>query len=86
MVKVAILTDDTCDLPVELIEKLGIIIIPVKIIFSDQVYLSSGPTGELSLNEYYEKTVSEIPTTSTPSPGIIFQKFEEALQKADAAI
>ncbi|MHA1156850.1 MAG: DegV family protein [Candidatus Heimdallarchaeota archaeon] len=86
MVKVAILTDDTCDLPVELIEKLGIIIIPVKIIFSDQVYLSSGPTGELDLNEYYEKTVSEIPTTSTPSPGIIFQKFEKALQKADTAI
>ncbi len=86
MAKVAILTDDTCDLPVDLIKKLDITIIPVKIIFSDKVYNSCGPTGELSLDEYYKRTVNEIPTTSTPSPGMIFQKFEEAFQKADTAI
>ncbi len=86
MAKVAIISDDTCDLPVELIEKLDITIIPVKIIFSDHVFNSSGPTGELTLDEYYERTASEIPTTSTPSPGSIFQKVEEALQKADTVI
>lgn len=86
LAKVAILSDDTCDLPADLIEKLDITIIPVKIIFSDQVFRSSGPTGELALDEYYKRTEIEIPTTSTPSPGVIFQKFEKAFQKADALI
>ena len=86
MTKVAILSDDTCDLPAELIRELDINILPVKIIFSDKVFKSCGPIGELSIDEYYRRLEKELPTTSTPSPGIIWKKLEESFSKADAAI
>ncbi|MHA1124391.1 MAG: DegV family protein [Candidatus Heimdallarchaeota archaeon] len=86
MQKVAILSDDTCDLPVEIIEKYNITLIPIRIIFSDKIYKSCGSTGELSLDEYYSKVTKEIPKTSTPSPGMLVEGFEKALTFGDSVI
>ncbi|HUT81913.1 MAG TPA: DegV family protein [Candidatus Bathyarchaeia archaeon] len=83
---IAIITDDTCDLPIEYIKKYNITIIPTKVIFSDKVFCSCGVDGELTLDEYYSRAIYELPTTSTPSPGIIHKCFECALQKVDSAI
>lgn len=86
MQKVAILSDDTCDLPQELIEKYNITMIPIRIIFSDKIYDSCGSAGELTLEEYYSKVAKEIPTTSTPSPGMLVKGFEKALTYGDSVI
>ncbi|MGC9778433.1 MAG: DegV family protein [Candidatus Heimdallarchaeota archaeon] len=77
---IAIVTDDTCDLPKEYIEKFNLTIIPTKVIFPDKVFSSCGVTGELSLDEYYTRAESELPTTSTPSLGLI-HKFLRQLYK-----
>lgn len=86
MQKVAILSDETCDLPQEMIKKYNITLIPIRIIFSDKVYQSCGSAGELTLDEYYSKAASEIPTTSTPSPGMLVKGFENALEKGESII
>ena len=86
MQKVAILSDDTCDLPQEIIEKYNITLMPIRIIFSDKVYESCGSAGELKTDEYYSKVVEEIPTTSTPSPGMLVKGFEKALSLGDTVI
>ncbi|MBN1330246.1 MAG: DegV family protein [Candidatus Heimdallarchaeota archaeon] len=83
---IAIISDDTCDLPIEYIKKYDITIIPTKVIFSDKVFCSCGVDGELTLDEYYSRADNELPTTSTPSLGIIYKCFECALQKADSVI
>ncbi len=86
MQKVAILSDDTCDLPLEILEKYNITLIPIRIIFSDKVYNSCGSAGDLTLDEYYSKVASEIPTTSTPSPGMLVNGFEKALTFGESVI
>ncbi|MFW9923594.1 MAG: DegV family protein [Candidatus Thorarchaeota archaeon] len=86
MRKVAIISDDTCDLPAELLEKYQITIIPNKVIFSDKVFTSCGVQGELTLDEYYRRAEKELPTTSIPAPGTIHQAFDRALKNADTVI
>jgi DegV family protein with EDD domain len=86
MRKVAIVTDDTCDIPAELIDKLEIIQVPTKVIFSDKTFSSTGVKGELSIDEYYERADKELPTTSTASLGEICKALNDAFEKAAAVI
>lgn len=41
--KIAVLTDSTCDLEHEIIERYGIEVLPLKVIYQDRVYLDRGP-------------------------------------------
>lgn len=70
---VAVVTDSTCDLPVDLVERLGIRVVPLSVTFGDET-LISGVT--ISHHEFYERLASEarLPTTSQPAPAW----FEEA--------
>ncbi|NHJ49911.1 MAG: DegV family protein, partial [Asgard group archaeon] len=86
MRKVAIITDDTCDLPADLIDELEIIQVPTKVIFSDKTFKSTGVKGELTLDEYYKRAEQELPTTSTASLGEISRALDMGLEKADAVI
>lgn len=72
--KIAVLTDSACDLPQELIKKLGIIILPLKIIypgeeFSDRV--------DIEPHDVYDRMPAEIPTTSMPC----IQEVRTAIEK-----
>ncbi|GGI06903.1 DegV family protein [Egicoccus halophilus] len=71
--RVAVVTDSTCDLPVELVERLGIRVVPLSVAFGDEV-LVSGVT--VSDEQFYTRlaTASRLPTTSQPAP----VWFEEA--------
>jgi DegV family protein with EDD domain len=73
MTRVAVVTDSTADLPVDLVESLGIRMVPMSVAFGDEV-LISGVT--LSHDEFYRRlaTADELPTTSQPAPAW----FEEA--------
>ena len=86
MQKVAIITDETCDMPLNFFEELAIEVMPFKIIFSDKVFNSVGVGGELILDEYYHRAEQELPTTSIPPPGVIAKTLERALAKAETVI
>ncbi len=63
---VRILTDSTCDLPAEIINRLGIYVIPMYIHVGNHAYLDG---IDISREEFYRKlpTFSHHPTTAAPS-------------------
>lgn len=72
---IAIITDSTCDIPDELIEKNGIIVVPQYIIWGDQQYRDR---VDIQPVEFYERleTEPQRPTTAQASAG----DFSAALQ------
>jgi len=64
---VRILTDSTCDLPADVVNKLGIYVLPVYIHVGNRDYLDG---IDISREEFYEKlpTFPEHPRTAVPSP------------------
>jgi DegV family protein with EDD domain len=73
MTRVAVVTDSTADLPPELVEALGLRVVPLSVTFGDTV-LISGVT--LGAEEFYRRLADSprLPTTSQPAPAW----FEEA--------
>lgn len=67
MTKTAIVVDSTCDLGPETLEKLGVKMVPLKVIFGEE---SFDDAIDISADEFYAKlkTVKELPTTSQPAP------------------
>lgn len=63
--KIAILTDSTCDLERDTIDRFGIEVLPLKIIYRDRVLLDR---VEIAPQEIYDSLEREVPNTSTPSP------------------
>ena len=79
--KIAVVTDSTCDIPVELIKKFNIHVIP-NIIVMQGKSIEDG-TG-ISRREFYERLpeMDPLPTTSTASSGT-YQMLYETLFKQD---
>ncbi len=70
--KVALVTDSSCDLPADIVEKYNLYIIPVRVItskgeFKDRVTITS--------EQLYEVMKEEIPKTSLPLPEDIYQLY-----------
>jgi len=63
---IKIVTDSTCDLPKEVIEKYDITVVPAYINFTDGSYLDG---VEITRKEFYEKLpdYDTPPTTSAPA-------------------
>lgn len=66
MQKIALITDSSCDLTKEIINKYDIKILPLRIIYKDKEYIDR---VTINPNEVYDNLVNEIPTTSMPSMG-----------------
>lgn len=66
--KIALLTDSACDLPQELIHKLNINVLPLKIIYPGKEY---SDRVDIEPQAVYDKMPAEIPTTSMPCVGEI---------------
>ena len=79
MAKVRIVTDSTCDLPNELLEQYHIGLVPLKVVFGNEVYRDS---LDLTPKEFYQRLplAEKTPTTSQPSPGE-FACFYESLAR-----
>jgi DegV family protein with EDD domain len=75
--RIALITDSTCDIPLEWVEQYEIDIIPLSIVFGDQPYLDG---VELSAADFYQKLDSDKhhPTTSQPTPGAFLKAYEKA--------
>ena len=77
---VHVVTDSSCDLPVDVADELGIDIIPLTIRFGDEEVVDR---AELSTAEFWTRCVNSdpLPETAAPAPG----PFEEAYRSAAAA-
>ncbi len=86
MSKIGIVTDSTCDLPGNLIEKYGITSIPLSVIFQEETFLDDGK--EITIEEFYRKlrSADKLPTTTQPTPRDFVDIYKDLLQKYDSII
>lgn len=74
MSKIAIITDSSCDLPKDLIAKLGVEVVPLRVIYKSGEFRDR---VDIEPTEVYNRLEQEIPTTSMPSPEDIYAAFEK---------
>ena len=70
---IRIVTDSSCDLPQDVADRLGIVIVPLSIRFGDEEYIDR---TTITADEFWKKCAAsaELPQTAAPSPG----QFEQA--------
>ncbi len=82
---IAVVTDSTADLPVDLAEKHGITVVPLNVHIEDETFLDS---VTISADEMYERLPDSnvFPTTSAPSVGTFVEVFEKLAETHDEII
>lgn len=82
---IKIVTDSTCDLPKQLIEELGINIVPLKVLFGEETYRDG---MDLTNQEFYAKMSrhKELPTTAQVNPGEFLEEFNKHIGNGDEII
>ena len=85
MSKVAILCDSTGCIPTQFIEELDINISYISIMFGNEVYREF---IDMSPEQFVEKlaTVSDLPSTTQPTPGATIEMYESLLKEHDEII
>ncbi len=80
--KVRIVTDSTADIPEEIRQRLGISMVPLKVLFGEETFLDA---VTIKSEGFYEKLAqaSALPTTSQPSP-VEFSDVYQRLLEEDA--
>lgn len=63
--KIGIITDSTCDIPREFLNKLGIKVLPLRIVYQGREYRDG---VDITAEAVYAHLEQEVPTTSLPSP------------------
>ncbi len=86
MQKIRFVTDSTCDIPDDLVEKWQIGVVPIFVNIGDESYADDGES--LDRVDYYERLPSlhPFPTTAAPSPGMAKARIDEAAAEADHVI
>jgi DegV family protein with EDD domain len=81
--RIKFVTDSTCDIPADLVEKWGITVVPVFVNIGDESYADDGI--QLNREDYYDRlpALNPLPTTSAPPPGLAGQQIEKAFEDAD---
>jgi DegV family protein with EDD domain len=85
-VTVRLVTDTACDLPGELVDELGIVLVPLHIRFGSTELLDR---VQLDVKEFWRRCASsgELPETAAPSPGAFQTAFESvAADGADSVV
>ena len=79
---IQVVTDSACDLPPELVDELGIRVVPLTIRFGDEELVDR---VELSAKEFWDRVITgpHMPQTAAPSPGAFQAVFNDA---ADAGM
>ncbi len=77
---IRIVTDSTCDLPTDLIKKLGISVVPLYINMGNQGYIDG---VDLTRQEFYQRLPNEIPppTTATPSIDTFLNEYKRLIEQ-----
>ena len=82
---IKIITDSTCDLPANIVQELGISVIPLKVLFGEEVFRDG---IDLTNKEFYEKMAKhkQLPTTSQVNPGEFIEEFKRHIDNGDEII
>jgi DegV family protein with EDD domain len=82
---VIVVTDSTCDIPEQLVEDLGITVVPQYVRFGEVVFRDG---VDITKDEFYQRLRSSppYPTTSQPSPQDFFKVFQEKISGADGIL
>jgi len=85
MGKVAVVTDSAACLPLELIRKYNIHVVPFALIFGEQVYQDG---VDVTTTQFYHmlREASEFPTTSQPSVGEFLAVYQALREKAGGVV
>ncbi len=79
---VRVVTDSTCDLPLEIIERYGIRVIPLYINIEEKGYLDG---VDLTREQFYQKLPAYDPPPTTATPGVdVFKKAYDELAAGGA--
>jgi DegV family protein with EDD domain len=75
MSKIKIVTDSTMDMPIEMAEKLGIVVVPLSVTINGETYLDR---VEIQPAEFIEtmKNLEELPKSSQPSTGTFLEIYD----------
>ncbi|MBY8994323.1 MAG: DegV family protein [Candidatus Heimdallarchaeota archaeon] len=81
-------TDGSCDLPKDLIDKYNISIAPFQVIFDTEAFQLSGDSGDLSNEDFYDRLEKgpDMPTTAVPKPKSFVDAFEATSKIAKSVI
>lgn len=82
---VGIVTDSTTDLRPETAAQLGVSVVPLSVIFGDDVYREG---KEITPDLFYDKLsrAKDLPTTSAPSVGDFLEVYREKLKTTDEIV
>jgi DegV family protein with EDD domain len=82
---VAIVTDSSADLPDSVLDRHGIALVPLQVMFGSTAFRDR---VELKPEEFYRRLreTAELPTTSQPTPAAFIQAFRDARQEADEVV
>jgi DegV family protein with EDD domain len=85
MGKITVITDSNTCLPEEILQRYGIEIVPIILIFGDEI-LRDGV--DINIQDFYTRlrTADPLPTTSSPTPAQFTEVFEEAKSKGAEGI
>jgi DegV family protein with EDD domain len=77
--RIALITDSTCDIPSEWREEYEIDVVPLTIVWGDEVFQDG---VDLSAEAFYDRlqTDSAFPTTSQPAPSLFLEAYRRAAQ------
>jgi DegV family protein with EDD domain len=83
--KIKLVTDSTCDLPIEVVKKYEITVVPVYINFQDGSFLDG---VDITRKEFYNKlpNYETPPTTSAPSVGTFVQTYKDLIEEGATTI
>lgn len=76
--KIALVSDSTCDLSPAILAKYNVQILPFRILYKDREYLDG---IEITPQEVYDRLPMEIPTTSVPSQHDIHQLYQRLISE-----
>ncbi|MHA1533004.1 MAG: DegV family protein, partial [Candidatus Heimdallarchaeota archaeon] len=83
--KLVLIADSACDLPVDIIEQYGIVILPISIYFPEETRTQY---VDITTEEFFRMIDEEdlSPTTGVPSPRVYKQTFDKALENHNEGI
>ncbi|MCG9479315.1 MAG: DegV family protein [Actinomycetia bacterium] len=82
MSKIAIVTDSTSDIPIDLVKKYEITVVPLSVVFSsEETYVDNGE--DITIKQFYEKlkTVKKLPTSAQPTPNDFLETYKNLLNE-----
>jgi DegV family protein with EDD domain len=79
---VRVVTDSVSDLPPQVVEELGITVIPLNVRFGEDVYRDG---IDLTAEQFYERLVRSkvLPVTSVPSPGAFAEAYDKLAEETN---